>query len=162
MALTTGLELGRFETTWRRAVKRRYSLVPWLLGGGLWAVVGVLVIVAARIRRRRGTRPRRAALDRGWVVPPGKTSRLRSLKRRWRGRLTVTDGRHRLKALWRKRMRGQSRGVDSFGTRNLLAFGAAVVCLVAGYLVLSAGQASLAAVLLVVGYCVLFPLAIAL
>lgn len=49
-----------------------------------------------------------------------------------------------------------------FGTRNLLAFGVAAVCLIVGYLVLSAGQASLAAVLLVIGYCVLFPLAIAL
>ena len=39
---------------------------------------------------------------------------------------------------------------------------AATVCLVAGYLTLSAGAASLAAVLLVLGYCVLFPLAIAL
>jgi len=39
---------------------------------------------------------------------------------------------------------------------------AATVCLVAGYVTLNAGAASLAAVLLVVGYCVLFPLAIAL
>jgi hypothetical protein len=39
---------------------------------------------------------------------------------------------------------------------------AATACLVAGYLVLAAGHASAAAVLLVVGYCVLFPLAIAL
>jgi len=48
------------------------------------------------------------------------------------------------------------------GTRNIAVLGAATACLVAGYLVLQSGSASLAAVLLVVGYCVLFPLAIAL
>jgi hypothetical protein len=49
-----------------------------------------------------------------------------------------------------------------FGPRNLAALLGATACLVAGYLVLAAGHASAAAVLLVVGYCVLFPLAIAL
>jgi hypothetical protein len=39
---------------------------------------------------------------------------------------------------------------------------AATACLIAGYFVLAAGGASFAAVLLVLGYCVLFPLAIAL
>jgi len=39
---------------------------------------------------------------------------------------------------------------------------AAILVLVAGYALLKAGSTSLAAVLLVVGYCVLFPLAIAL
>ena len=48
------------------------------------------------------------------------------------------------------------------GRRNVLVLVAAVICLVAGYMTLSAGAASVAAVLLVVGYCVLFPLAIAL
>jgi hypothetical protein len=48
------------------------------------------------------------------------------------------------------------------GRRNVVVLVAASGCLIAGYLVLSAGAASLAAVLLVVGYCVLFPLAIAL
>jgi len=46
--------------------------------------------------------------------------------------------------------------------RNLAMLAVAVVCLVVGYVTLSAGKASLAAVLLVLGYCVLFPLAIAL
>jgi hypothetical protein len=46
--------------------------------------------------------------------------------------------------------------------RNLLVLAAAVACLVAGYAVLGSGSASAGAVLLVVGYCVLFPLAIAL
>ena len=56
--------------------------------------------------------------------------------------------------------RGARRGL--LGRRNVLVLGAATACLVAGYLMLTSGAASLAAVLLVVGYCVLFPLAIAL
>jgi hypothetical protein len=48
------------------------------------------------------------------------------------------------------------------GPRNVIALAAATLCLIAGYLVLSAGSASMGAVLLVLGYCVLFPLAIAL
>jgi hypothetical protein len=48
------------------------------------------------------------------------------------------------------------------GRRNLVVLVAAVGLLIAGYLTLKAGSASLAAVLLVIGYCVLFPLAIAL
>lgn len=46
--------------------------------------------------------------------------------------------------------------------RNLVVLAAAIICLVAGYATLSAGSASAGAVLLVLGYCVLFPLAIAL
>lgn len=56
--------------------------------------------------------------------------------------------------------RGSPRGL--LGRRNVIVLAAATACLVAGYLVLDAGAPSLAAVLLVVGYCVLFPLAIAL
>ena len=48
------------------------------------------------------------------------------------------------------------------GRRNVIVLAAATACLVGGYVTLNAGSASLAAVLLVVGYCVLFPLAIAL
>ncbi|HEU4587417.1 MAG TPA: hypothetical protein VFS11_02145 [Gemmatimonadales bacterium] len=49
------------------------------------------------------------------------------------------------------------------GRQNLVLLGAAVATVVAGYLVLQAGSnPSLAAVLLVIGYCVLFPLGIAL
>jgi hypothetical protein len=46
--------------------------------------------------------------------------------------------------------------------RNLIFLAGAVVVLAAGYLTLSAGHASAAAVLLVLGYCVLFPVEIAL
>jgi hypothetical protein len=46
--------------------------------------------------------------------------------------------------------------------RNLVILAAAVLVLVAGYLMLQAGHASTAAVILVFGYCVLFPIGIAL
>jgi hypothetical protein len=46
--------------------------------------------------------------------------------------------------------------------RNLIILAAAVGVLVAGYLTLSAGHASAAALILVIGYCILFPLGIAL
>ena len=46
--------------------------------------------------------------------------------------------------------------------RNLVILAAAVAVLVAGYLTLAAGHPSAAAVLLVVGYCILFPIGIAL
>ena len=46
--------------------------------------------------------------------------------------------------------------------RNLVILGAAVAVLAAGYLTLAAGHASAAAALLVVGYCILFPIGIAL
>jgi hypothetical protein len=46
--------------------------------------------------------------------------------------------------------------------RNLVILAAAVLVLAAGYLMLQAGHASVAAVILVFGYCVLFPIGIAL
>ncbi len=46
--------------------------------------------------------------------------------------------------------------------RNVVILGAAVVTIAAGYALLRAGAPSLAAVLLVLGYCVLFPVGIAL
>jgi hypothetical protein len=47
-------------------------------------------------------------------------------------------------------------------TRNLIILAVAVLVLIAGYLVLQAGHPSVAAVILVLGYCVLFPIGIAL
>lgn len=44
--------------------------------------------------------------------------------------------------------------------RSLLLLGLALASIVAGYLLLSSGSASAAAVLLVVGYVILFPLAL--
>ncbi|MDX2122465.1 MAG: hypothetical protein SF070_15580 [Gemmatimonadota bacterium] len=49
-----------------------------------------------------------------------------------------------------------------FGRRNVVLLGLAVVSLVAGYAWLNAGGTTGAAALLVLGYCVLFPLGIAL
>jgi hypothetical protein len=46
--------------------------------------------------------------------------------------------------------------------RNLIILAAAVLILIAGYLTLQAGHPSAAAVILVLGYCVLFPIGIAL
>lgn len=51
---------------------------------------------------------------------------------------------------------------NPFGRRNVVLLAAAVVSLAGGYALLQAGSPSLAAVLLVLGYCILFPLSIAL
>ena len=48
------------------------------------------------------------------------------------------------------------------GPRNLALLASGALSLVAGYLLLSSGSTDLAAVLLVLGYCVLLPLGIAL
>jgi peptidase MA superfamily protein len=66
---TTGLAVGRFEQEWQRAVRRRYTLGNWLIAGGGWLIVALLVAVQVR-RRRRMDRVRRAALDEGWDVEP--------------------------------------------------------------------------------------------
>lgn len=47
-----------------------------------------------------------------------------------------------------------------FTSRTFLLLGAALVTIAAGYALLVSGSASAAAVLLVLGYCVLFPLAL--
>jgi hypothetical protein len=49
-----------------------------------------------------------------------------------------------------------------FGRRNVVLLAAALSCLAAGYVLLSKGDTALAPVLLVAGYCVLFPLGLAL
>jgi hypothetical protein len=46
--------------------------------------------------------------------------------------------------------------------RNLIILALAVIVLAAGYLTLKAGHPSAASVILVFGYCVLFPIGIAL
>ena len=53
-----------------------------------------------------------------------------------------------------------ARGRWPLAPRSLIVIGAALVSIVAGYMVLSAGHPSAAAVLLVLGYCVLLPLGI--
>jgi hypothetical protein len=66
---TTGLPLGRFEEEWQRATRRRYSVGTWLIAGGGWLVLA-LILVGLRRVRRRADRVRRAALDVGWDVEP--------------------------------------------------------------------------------------------
>jgi hypothetical protein len=64
---TTGLNPGQFAVAWREGVRRRYSLFTWLAAGGLWVVIALGVLAAAWLRRR-ADRPRRRALDEGWVI----------------------------------------------------------------------------------------------
>lgn len=66
---TTGLAVGRFEQEWQRTIRRRYTVGNWLIAGGGWLIVALLVMVQVR-RRRRIDRVRRAALDDGWDVDP--------------------------------------------------------------------------------------------
>jgi predicted Rossmann fold nucleotide-binding protein DprA/Smf involved in DNA uptake len=54
----------------------------------------------------------------------------------------------------------RSAPATQFSRRNILILAVAVITIVAGYAVLSSGSAETASVLLVVGYCVLFPLAL--
>ncbi len=49
-----------------------------------------------------------------------------------------------------------------FGPKNYIVLGGAAVSLVLGYWLLSKGSTTLAPVLLVLGYCVLFPVGLAL
>jgi hypothetical protein len=55
-----------------------------------------------------------------------------------------------------------ARGRWPLAPRNLAIIAAALVAIVGGYVVLSAGHPSAAAVLLVLGYCALLPLGIVL
>ncbi len=65
---TTGLNLERFGEQWHKDVRRRYGVFTWLAAGGVWALTGIVVILATRWRRRSDA-VRRAALDEGWVIP---------------------------------------------------------------------------------------------
>ena len=67
VAITTGYTLGTFERAWQKDLRNRYGWLVWLFAGGGWAILGVLVLVLARWRRKRDA-PRRAALDAGWDV----------------------------------------------------------------------------------------------
>jgi hypothetical protein len=70
---TTGLTVSQFENEWRHNLRRRYSLVTWLVAGGGWGLMSLVVWALLR-RRKRADRARRAALDEGWEVPPEATA----------------------------------------------------------------------------------------
>ena len=70
---TTGLTLSQFERGWQQSLRRRYSLATWLLAGGGWGLIALVVWVLVRFRRR-ADRGRRAALDEGWELPPESTT----------------------------------------------------------------------------------------
>lgn len=70
---TTGLTPGQFAEEWRKGVRHRFGLLSWAAAGGLWLVVAAGVVLAAWLRRR-ADRPRRIALDDGWVIPPEEAS----------------------------------------------------------------------------------------
>ncbi len=53
-----------------------------------------------------------------------------------------------------------ARGHWPLAARNLIVIAVALLAIVAGYVVLSSGHPSAAAVLLVLGYCVLLPVGI--
>lgn len=65
---STGIPISVFEHDWARTIRRRYNLAIWLSAGGFWIVVSVTVVVVWYLRRR-ADRPRRRALDEGWVIP---------------------------------------------------------------------------------------------
>ena len=69
----TGRELSRFESEWQQETRQRFRGVLWFIAGGWWSLVGLVVAVAWWLRRRR-ERPRRAALDTGWELPPEEAS----------------------------------------------------------------------------------------
>lgn len=64
-----GRDLASLEAAWHSGVRARYNLGIWVLTGGAWAVLALLLGVAA-VWRRRADAPRRAALDHGWPMPP--------------------------------------------------------------------------------------------
>jgi hypothetical protein len=64
---TVGLTADQFEVLWQQTIRRRYNLLTWAAAGGLWTLLGGLVLVAHFLRRRRDL-PRRRALDDGWVI----------------------------------------------------------------------------------------------
>lgn len=66
---TTGLTLDRFDEAWGKATRRRYNWGIWLMTGGVGMLV-TLVLIGGVYFRRAADRPRRLALNQGWILPP--------------------------------------------------------------------------------------------
>jgi hypothetical protein len=64
----TGLSVDRFEEEWQHSLRHQYSFLTWLVAGGMWALIAFSLAGLFWYRRQRD-RPRRAALDQGWVIP---------------------------------------------------------------------------------------------
>lgn len=58
--------------------------------------------------------------------------------------------------------KGASSARLQFGKKNIVFLGGASLALAAGYVLLAGGSTTLAPILLVLGYCVLFPVGLAL
>ncbi len=65
---TTGFDPDSFDEAWVLATRRGYSLGLWLVAGGGWIVLALMLGVGASLRRRRDI-PRRRALNEGWELP---------------------------------------------------------------------------------------------
>ena|GEM_PF-528362 len=69
VAAATGREMARIEEDWQETTRQRFRGALWVAAGGWWLVAAGAVALAWGLRRKR-ERPRRAALDTGWEVPP--------------------------------------------------------------------------------------------
>ncbi len=63
-----GYAEGQFERDWHRLLRRQYNLGIWLLTGGAWVVLALLLGAGVAWRRYQDA-PRRAALNVGWTLP---------------------------------------------------------------------------------------------
>lgn len=70
--MAMGFGPDQFEADWHRLLKRRYNLGGWLIAGGGWLIV-TLMLGAGLAWRRHVDRPRREALDQGWTLPADDT-----------------------------------------------------------------------------------------
>lgn len=66
---STGLDADGFGERWYLDVRRRYNLGIWVVAGGAWAIIALILAVLLMLRRQRDA-VRRAALDHGWPMPP--------------------------------------------------------------------------------------------